>query len=94
MSDIQQVINFDMSKTVEDYVHRIGRTGRAGLKGESHTFITSVDAGVMKPLIRLLRKSNLDVDPELYEVAEMAGKFCNKMIIIISVDTIDQKLEL
>ena len=30
---VKQVINFDMPKSVEDYTHRIGRTGRAGLKG-------------------------------------------------------------
>ena len=34
------VINYSFPLTIEDYVHRIGRTGRAGCKGESFTFIT------------------------------------------------------
>jgi ATP-dependent RNA helicase DDX5/DBP2 len=33
VKDISVVINYDMPNTVEDYVHRIGRTGRAGAKG-------------------------------------------------------------
>ena len=33
------MINYDMPQNMEDYIHRIGRTGRAGAKGESHTFL-------------------------------------------------------
>lgn len=33
--DINYVINYDMPKVIEDYVHRIGRTGRAGARGTS-----------------------------------------------------------
>lgn len=40
IKDIQVVINFDMTNTIEDYIHRIGRTGRAGAKGLSITFFT------------------------------------------------------
>lgn len=36
--DVEVVINFSFPLTVEDYVHRIGRTGRAGKKGVAHTF--------------------------------------------------------
>jgi len=35
---VTHVINFDMARDVESYVHRIGRTGRAGELGESMTF--------------------------------------------------------
>ncbi len=38
------VINIDMPPDIESYVHRIGRTGRAGSKGQAHTFLTSDDA--------------------------------------------------
>lgn len=37
--DVSHVINFDTPQTYEDYIHRIGRTGRAGAKGRAHTFI-------------------------------------------------------
>lgn len=39
ISGVSHVINFDMPATYEDYVHRIGRTGRAGKKGSAITFI-------------------------------------------------------
>jgi ATP-dependent RNA helicase RhlE len=37
--NVSHVINFDTPQTYEDYVHRIGRTGRGGAKGKAHTFI-------------------------------------------------------
>lgn len=37
--NVSHVINFDTPQTYEDYVHRIGRTGRGGAKGHAHTFI-------------------------------------------------------
>ena len=37
---VSAVVNYDLPNNTEDYVHRIGRTGRAGCKGESFTFIT------------------------------------------------------
>ena len=37
VKDINYVINYDMPKVIEDYVHRIGRTGRAGASGTSIT---------------------------------------------------------
>merc|ERR1711957_997426 len=37
--DVQHVINFDMPKEIENYVHRIGRTGRCGKTGVATTFV-------------------------------------------------------
>lgn len=39
VSDVSHVINFDLPATYEDYVHRIGRTGRGGKKGKALTFV-------------------------------------------------------
>ena len=41
VNNVVAVINYDFPNGVEDYVHRIGRTGRAGATGESYTFFTS-----------------------------------------------------
>ena len=38
IKDVRAVINYDFPGNVEDYVHRIGRTGRAGAKGNAYTF--------------------------------------------------------
>jgi ATP-dependent RNA helicase DDX5/DBP2 len=40
VKDIRYVINYDFPNNIEDYIHRIGRTGRAGAKGKSYTFFT------------------------------------------------------
>lgn len=48
IDDIEFVINFDMPKTHEDYIHRIGRTGRYGRSGTAINFITSDDARLMR----------------------------------------------
>jgi len=41
--DVEVVINYSFPLTTEDYVHRIGRTGRAGKKGVAHTFFTQAN---------------------------------------------------
>ena len=44
------VINYDMAKNIEDYTHRIGRTGRAGKTGVAVSFVTKDDSGVFYDL--------------------------------------------
>jgi len=41
---VSHVINFDLPEDAEDYVHRIGRTGRAGAQGISISFVSEDDA--------------------------------------------------
>lgn len=48
---VEYVINYSFPLTVEDYVHRIGRTGRAGATGVSHTFFTDFDKGLAGALV-------------------------------------------
>lgn len=47
---ITHVVNYDVPLDPEDYVHRIGRTARAGATGEAVTFLTAADLGAMKSL--------------------------------------------
>jgi len=47
---ISHVVNYDVPLDPEDYVHRIGRTGRAGATGPAVTFVTAGDLGAMKSL--------------------------------------------
>ena len=53
---ITHVVNFDFPDQLEDYVHRIGRTGRAQATGKSVTFITSEDVPELRRLERLIGK--------------------------------------
>jgi len=57
VKDIDVVVNYDMPNTIEDYVHRIGRTGRAGNTGLSFSFITQKEAGLANDLIKILNQS-------------------------------------
>lgn len=56
--DVSLVINFNMSKTIEDYVHRIGRTGRAGKNGVALTFISDSDEELFYPLKLVLKNAS------------------------------------
>jgi len=47
ISNVTHVINYDMAPNIDDYVHRIGRTGRAGKAGISTTFLSTDNAGVV-----------------------------------------------
>ena len=57
------VINYDFPTGVEDYVHRIGRTGRAGVTGLAHTFLSNQDANYAPDLIKVLEWVNQRVPP-------------------------------
>jgi ATP-dependent RNA helicase RhlE len=58
--DIEQlphVVNFDVPNVPEDYVHRIGRTGRAGASGEAISFVSPDEMGYLRDIERLIRRS-------------------------------------
>jgi len=77
--DVEYVINYSFPLTIEDYVHRIGRTGRAGKTGISHTFFTAFDKLRAAELVAVLQEANSDVPEELrklgsYGTAKKAHK--------------------
>jgi superfamily II DNA/RNA helicase len=61
VSEIAHVINFDLPQIAEDYVHRIGRTGRAGASGKATTFITENDGRRWSDIVELLKKTGSPV---------------------------------
>ncbi|VDL92389.1 unnamed protein product [Schistocephalus solidus] len=63
IKDVSMVINYDMAKTIDDYVHRIGRTGRAGKSGMAITFLTKDDTSVYYDLKQLLLQSPVSKCP-------------------------------
>ena len=54
VSEISHVINFDMPDTVDAYIHRIGRTGRAEATGKAFTFCTSDDESMIRDIEKVL----------------------------------------
>ena len=68
VKDVGCVVNYDMpagTNAVEDYVHRIGRTGRAGAKGRAYTFFTPRDKKCATQLVDVLRKADQEIPQEL-----------------------------
>lgn len=56
IDDIELVINYDVPREAEDYVHRIGRTARADREGSAITFVNEKDMGKFRKIERLLEK--------------------------------------
>jgi ATP-dependent RNA helicase RhlE len=56
VDDLQFVINFEMSNIPETYVHRIGRTGRAGAKGMAISFVDAEEKAFLKDVEKLIAK--------------------------------------
>ena len=66
--DVDHVINFDLPDMPEDYVHRIGRTGRAGEKGYAISFVTRETSRTLKDIERLIGKDIPFMELETYEL--------------------------
>ncbi|CAI7594525.1 unnamed protein product [Penicillium palitans] len=71
--DITHVLNYDYPNNSEDYVHRIGRTARAGAKGTAITFFTTDNSKQARDLITILTEAKQQVDPRLAEMVRYGG---------------------
>jgi len=67
---VQIVVNYDPPANAEDYVHRIGRTGRAGNKGNAYTYLYENDAGPAMNIMKVMKKSGQTVPPELHQICQ------------------------
>ncbi|KAF9582516.1 hypothetical protein BGW38_000112 [Lunasporangiospora selenospora] len=75
-AEIHHVILFDMPKEIEDYVHRIGRTGRSGKTGVATTFINmNSSEQILLDLKHLLREAKQKVPPVLEALEDPTEKF-------------------
>ena len=64
IQDITWVINYDFPRNMEEYVHRVGRTGRAGKTGRAISFLVRNDWGQAQPLIDILREAEQVCPPQ------------------------------
>ncbi|EPY49754.1 ATP-dependent RNA helicase Sum3 [Schizosaccharomyces cryophilus OY26] len=67
--NVTHVINYDLPTDIDDYVHRIGRTGRAGNIGHAVSFFNRNNKGLAKDLIDLLQESNQECPSFLLAMA-------------------------
>lgn len=73
VKDIKCVVNYDFPSCLEDYVHRIGRTGRAGARGTAFSFFTHGNARHSRGLIKILQQARQIVPPQLSALAQSFG---------------------
>ncbi|KAJ6486888.1 ATP-dependent RNA helicase ded-1 [Mycena sanguinolenta] len=71
--NVTHVINYDLPSDIDDYVHRIGRTGRAGNTGVSTAFFNRGNKNIVRELVELLREANQEIPPWLETVAQEAS---------------------
>lgn len=70
VEDVKFVINFDYPSNSEDYVHRIGRTGRSQRTGTAYTFFTPSNANKAADLVSVLKEAKQVINPKLQEMAD------------------------
>jgi superfamily II DNA/RNA helicase len=73
VDDVKFVINYDYPITSQDYIHRIGRTGRCSQTGTAFTFFTKKNSAKAADLIKVLTDSNQVINPMLYEMTGNRG---------------------
>ncbi|CAN8254272.1 unnamed protein product [Cochlearia groenlandica] len=70
---VAHVVNFDLPNDIDDYVHRIGRTGRAGNSGLATAFFNDNNTSMAKPLAELMQEANQEVPDWLTRYASRAS---------------------
>ena len=80
VKDLTHVLNYDLPKNMEEYVHRVGRTGRAGKKGIAVSFVSRSDWATAQKLIDILNEASQFVPPELLEMAQRL--YCDEVFTV------------
>ncbi|EGF79236.1 hypothetical protein BATDEDRAFT_35392 [Batrachochytrium dendrobatidis JAM81] len=71
--NVTHVVNFDLPSDIDDYVHRIGRTGRAGNIGKATAFFNmEQNRGIVKELVEILQEANQEIPGWLNHCREQA----------------------
>ncbi|KAI9896534.1 hypothetical protein N3K66_008706 [Trichothecium roseum] len=71
--NITHVLNYDYPNNSEDYIHRIGRTGRAGANGTAITLFTTDNSKQARDLVNVLKEAGQQIDPRLAEMTRFGG---------------------
>lgn len=77
--NVEVVLNYTFPLTIEDYVHRIGRTGRAGKKGISHTFFQPADKSHAGELQQVMKQAGQEVPDALLKFGSTIKKKEHKL---------------
>lgn len=84
VEDVKYVINFDYPNSSEDYIHRIGRTGRCSSYGTAYTFFTPGNGRQARELLSVLEEAGQQPTNELIEMAKQVGVGCNIEFLLLT----------
>jgi ATP-dependent RNA helicase DDX3X len=73
--NVEYVINYDMPSVIDDYVHRIGRTGRCGARGTATSFISDKNKGIASDLLDNMREAKQIVPEFLQALVDSRGGY-------------------
>lgn len=82
VEDVKFVVNYDFPNCSEDYVHRIGRTGRASNTGTAYTLFTPSNSNKAKDLVSVLREAKQEITPKLLALAETNSSFGKSRLLV------------
>jgi ATP-dependent RNA helicase DeaD len=90
VTSISHIINYDIPQSSDDYVHRVGRTGRMGREGVAYTFVTTEEGGELtriEMLInRLLKRDEIEGFQAVATAAAVGTAVASPAKVGISVD--------
>ncbi|KAH9284910.1 putative ATP-dependent RNA helicase DDX17 [Echinococcus granulosus] len=75
ITDIRYIVNYDYPTHAEDYVHRIGRTGRSDRKGTAYTFFNNDNPKTARQLMKVLKEAKQKIPSELEDLSRAVGGF-------------------
>jgi superfamily II DNA/RNA helicase len=73
ISNVNHVINYDLPNSIDDYVHRIGRTGRAGNIGRATSFVNENSRAILRELCQLLEEANQEIPTWFEQLVYQSG---------------------
>eukprot|EP00928_Gymnodinium_smaydae_P025934 TRINITY_DN20516_c0_g2_i1.p1 TRINITY_DN20516_c0_g2~~TRINITY_DN20516_c0_g2_i1.p1 ORF type:complete len:468 (-),score=117.64 TRINITY_DN20516_c0_g2_i1:151-1554(-) len=73
IKNVNIVVNYDPPQNMEDYVHRIGRTGRAGEKGDAYTCLYENESDTAKKIMQVMRKAGQVIPQDLMDIVGGGG---------------------
>jgi len=71
--NVTHVINYDVPNDIDDYVHRIGRTGRAGNNGLATALVNEKNKNILRDLLELLQEAGQEIPPFLHSMASFSA---------------------
>ncbi len=80
VDQVDYVVNYDVPEQPEDYIHRIGRTGRAGEKGFAITFVTPETEDAMRAIEKLVKQKIPELELESFDMAAAEAEAAEKAI--------------